>query len=88
MLLKILSNSLNSFGESLLLNWTNSSDPAELPLLILLIDSQTSQAQVIADSGIINQICVTCISGDAGAAWFIEAHLFGDGTIATPFDDQ
>ena len=40
------------------------------------------------DSGIINEICCTCISGDAGAAWFVEAHLFGDGTIATPFADQ
>ena len=40
------------------------------------------------DSGIINTICCTCISGEAGAAWFVEAHLFGDGTIATPFDDQ
>jgi len=40
------------------------------------------------DSGIINTICCTCISGKAGAAWFVEAHLFGDGTIATPFDDQ
>lgn len=40
------------------------------------------------DSGIINEITFTCISGDAGAAWFVEAHLFGDGTIATPFADQ
>ena len=45
-------------------------------------------AGITGDSGIINEICVTCISGDAGAAWFIEAHLHGDGTIATPFDDQ
>jgi len=45
-------------------------------------------AGVSGDTGIINEICVTCISGDAGAAWFIEAHLHGDGTIATPFDDQ
>ena len=45
-------------------------------------------AGITGDSGIINVIEATCISGDAGAAWFVEAHLFGDGTIATPFADQ
>tara|TARA_Y100001963_G_C6627746_1_gene374774 strand:- start:131 stop:694 length:564 start_codon:yes stop_codon:yes gene_type:complete len=45
-------------------------------------------AGITGDTGIINEMTFTCISGDAGAAWFIEAHLHGDGTIATPFDDQ
>ena len=45
-------------------------------------------AGITADSGIINVIEATCISGNAGAAWFVEAHLFGDGSIATPFADQ
>jgi len=45
-------------------------------------------AGVSGDTGIINQIEATCISGDAGAAWFVEAHLHGDGSIATPFADQ
>ena len=45
-------------------------------------------AGITGDSGIINVIECTCISGNAGAAWFVEAHLFGDGTIATPFADQ
>lgn len=45
-------------------------------------------AGITGDSGIINIIECTCISGSAGAAWFVEAHLFGDGTIATPFADQ
>lgn len=45
-------------------------------------------AGITGDSGIINVIECTCISGGAGAAWFVEAHLFGDGTIATPFADQ
>lgn len=45
-------------------------------------------AGISGDSGIINVIECTCISGSAGAAWFVEAHLFGDGTIATPFADQ
>tara|TARA_R100000234_G_C4917154_1_gene142504 strand:- start:66 stop:656 length:591 start_codon:yes stop_codon:yes gene_type:complete len=45
-------------------------------------------AGITGDSGIINVIEATCISGNAGAAWFVEAHLFGDGSIATPFADQ
>tara|TARA_R100001510_G_C7656804_1_gene217260 strand:+ start:1056 stop:1586 length:531 start_codon:yes stop_codon:yes gene_type:complete len=45
-------------------------------------------AGVTGDTGIINVIECTCISGSAGAAWFVEAHLHGDGTIATPFADQ
>ena len=40
------------------------------------------------DTGPINVIVCTCIAGEAGAAWFVEAPLFGDGTIATPFADQ
>ena len=40
------------------------------------------------DTPNINQIVATCISGDAGAAWFVEAQLHGSGGIATPFDDQ
>ena len=45
-------------------------------------------AGVSGDTGIINEMTFTCISGDAGAAWFVEAHLHGDGSIATPFADQ
>ena len=45
-------------------------------------------AGITGDSGIINVIEATCISAAAGAAWFVECHLHGDGTIATPFADQ
>ena len=45
-------------------------------------------AGVSGDTGIINQIEATCISSAAGSAWFVEAHLHGDGSIATPFADQ
>ena len=45
-------------------------------------------AGVSGDTGIINVMEFTCISGDAGSAWFVEAHLHGDGSLATPFADQ
>ena len=45
-------------------------------------------AGITGDTGIINVIEVTGISASAGSCWFVEAHLHGDGTIATPFDDQ
>ena len=45
-------------------------------------------AGITGDSGIINVLEFTCINGGPGATWFVEAHLFGDGTIATPFADQ
>ena len=46
-------------------------------------------AGVSGDTGIINVIEMTCISATSGeACWFVEAHLHGDGTIATPFADQ
>ena len=52
------------------------------------LDYQRLGKQRVEAMQIINVIEATCISGDAGAAWFVEAHLFGDGTIATPFADQ
>ena len=45
-------------------------------------------AGVTGDSGILNVIEVTGIKDSAGAAWFVEAHLAGSGTIVTPFADQ
>jgi len=45
-------------------------------------------AGVTGDTGIINVIECTCIGNGPGNAWFVEAHLHGDGTIATPFADQ
>jgi len=32
-----------------------------------------------------NTVTFTCIKGSAGAAWFVEATLYGSGTLATPF---
>ena len=45
-------------------------------------------AGATGDTGNINVLEFTCINGGPGAAWFVEAHLHGSGTIVTPFADQ
>ncbi len=45
-------------------------------------------AGVTGDTANLNEIVVTGILVGAGATWFMEAHLHGDGSVATPFADQ